>query len=379
MDRIYLDNAATTPLDPEVLDIMCKTLQNDFGNPSSTHSEGRKARALIEAARKSIASCIHASPSEIIFTSGGTESNNMALKCAVRDLHVKRIISSRLEHHCVSHTLTYLQRNHGTEVILLDNDEYGRIDLIQLEEYLANSPDKKLVSLMHANNEIGTVADIEAIGNLCRQYDALFHSDTVQTVGHFPLDVSKINIHFLTGTGHKIHGPKGSGFLYIRSGHILEPLIDGGSQEKNLRGGTENLHGIIGLAKSVELAVNHLPERRTYITGIKNYFIEQLKQHIQEVDFNGDLSEDSLYTVLNVSFPAHPKNEMLLLHLDIHGVSVSGGSACSSGADRGSHVIEALDKDPMRKAVRFSFSHHNTFEEVDKVVRMIRSIYYGKT
>lgn len=375
MERIYLDNAATTPLDPEVLDIMCKTLQNDFGNPSSTHAEGRKSRALIEAARKSIASSIHASASEIIFTSGGTESNNMALKCAVRDLHVKKIISSRIEHHCVSHTLAYLQKNYDTEIVLLDNDEYGRIDLAQLEEYLANSNEKTLVSIMHANNEIGTVADIDAIGELCRQYDALFHSDTVQTVGHFPLDVSKTFVHFLAGTGHKIHGPKGSGFLYIRSGHILAPLIDGGTQEKNLRGGTENLHGIIGLSKSVELAVSHLPERRTYISGIKNYFIEQLRKHVADVDFNGDISEDSLYTVLNVSFPAHSKNEMLLLHLDINGVAVSGGSACSSGADRGSHVIEALEKDPMRKAVRFSFSHHNTFEEVDKVIKMIKSIY----
>lgn len=375
MKRIYLDNAATTPIDQEVIDVMYDVMKSDFGNPSSIHTEGRKARALIELARKSVANSLNASISEIFFTSGGTESNNTALKCAVRDLNIKRIISTKIEHHCVGHSLGHLQRHSGVEVVLLDNCERGHIELQQLEDLLASSPVKTLVSIMHANNEIGTISDMYAIGELCKTYGAIYHSDTVQTIGHLPIDVTKVNIHFLSGAAHKIHGPKGAGFLYINSDNLIEPFIDGGSQEKNMRGGTENLHGIVGMAKSLELAIRHMEERKTYISEIKNYFIDQLKKDIPNVDFNGDTSENSLYTVLNVSFPEHPKNEMLLMNLDINGISASGGSACTSGAEKGSHVIAALNKEPFRKAVRFSFSHHNTFEEIDYVMEKLKSIY----
>ena len=375
MHRIYLDNAATTHIDQEVIDIMVDVMQTHYGNPSSIHTEGRKARTLIEVARKSVANALNASISEIYFTSGGTESNNTALKCAVRDLNIKRIISTKFEHHCVSHSLSHLQRHQGVEVVLLENCEKGNIDLAQLEELLALGNVKTLVSIMHANNEIGTISDMKAIGELCKQYNAIYHSDTVQTIGHLPIDVSQLNIHFLSGAAHKIHGPKGTGFLYINSDNLIEPFIDGGSQEKNMRGGTENLHGIVGMAKSLELAYQHMDERKTYITELKNYFIEQLKNNIPNIDFNGEIGENSLYTVLNVAFPEHPKNEMLLMNLDINGISASGGSACTSGAEKGSHVIAALNKDTFRKAVRFSFSHHNTFEEIDYVMQKLKMIY----
>lgn len=375
MNRIYLDNAATTPIDNDVLETMVEVMKSHFGNPSSIHTEGRKARALIETARKSVANMLNASISEIFFTSGGTESNNTAIKCAVRDLNIKRIISTKIEHHCVSHSLTHIQRHHGVEVMLLDNCDKGNVDLKQLEEMLANSTVKTLVSIMHANNEIGTISDMRVIGQLCQKYNAIYHSDTVQTIGHMVLDVTDLHIHFLSGAAHKIHGPKGSGFLYVNSDNLIEPFIDGGSQEKNMRGGTENLHGIVGMAKSMELAYQHLEERKTYITELKNYFIEQLRSNIPNIDFNGELGEKSLYTVLNVSFPEHPKNEMLLMNLDINGISASGGSACTSGAEKGSHVIAALNKETFRKAVRFSFSHHNTFEEIDYVMQKLMSIY----
>lgn len=375
MKRIYLDNAATTPIDQEVIDVMVDVMKTHYGNPSSIHTEGRKARALIEVARKSVANTLNASISEIFFTSGGTESNNTALKCAVRDLNIKRIISTKIEHHCVSHSLSHLQRHHEVEIALLENCEKGNVDMEQLEELLANGTSKTLVSIMHANNEIGTIADIKAIGELCKKYNAIFHSDTVQTIGHLPIDVTDIHIHFLSGAAHKINGPKGAGFLYINSDNLIEPFIDGGSQEKNMRGGTENLHGIVGMAKSLELACEHMDERKTYITELKNYFIEQLTNHIPNIEFNGETGENSLYTVLNASFPEHPKNEMLLMNLDINGISASGGSACTSGAEKGSHVIAALNKEPFRKAVRFSFSHHNTFEEIDYVMSKLKAIY----
>jgi len=376
MNRIYLDNAATTKMDSEVLEIMVDTMKSTYGNPSSTHTEGRKARALVESARKMVAQCLNASINEIFFTSGGTESNNTALKCAVRDLNIKRIISTKIEHHCVGHSLSHIQRRSGVEVILLDNDSDGHISLNQLEQYLAGSQVKTMVSIMHANNEIGTVSNMYAIGELCKKYGAIYHSDTVQTIGHFPIDVSRIHIHFLSGAAHKIHGPKGAGFLYVNSDNLIEPYIDGGSQEKNMRGGTENLHGIVGMAKSFELAVKYMEERSVYISQLKKYFIEQFQKTNLKVEFNGDINDQSLYTVLNVSFPEHPKNEMLLFNLDIQGISASGGSACTSGAEKGSHVIAALNKDPFRRAVRFSFSHHNTFKEIDIVIEKLKKIYH---
>ncbi len=372
--RVYFDNAATTPVAPEVLETMFSALKNNWGNPSSIHAEGRAARSMIEAARKTVAQCLCASTAEIFFTSGGTESNNMALKCSVRDLGVRRIISSPTEHHCGTHTLEFLEK-HGTEVVWLNVDALGRPDMAQLEQLLAepNAP-KTLVSLMFANNEIGTMIDFQAVSQLCQAHGALFHSDTVQAIGHFPIDVSKTKVHFLSGAAHKFHGPKGVGFIYINSESPLKPYIDGGAQERNMRGGTENFAGIVGLARALELAVAELPEREAHIRAVRQHLAERLRAEFPDVQFNGNWNGGSLYTVLNVAFPPNPKNELLLLSLDIAGVSCSGGSACSSGSEKGSHVLEAIGADPARKSIRFSFSHYNTVEEADFVVEKLKGI-----
>ncbi len=370
---VYFDNAATTPMDPEVIETMTDCMQRYFGNPSSIHSEGRKARALIEDARKKIARILNASIGEIFFTSGGTESNNMALKCAVRDLGVQKIISSATEHHCVLHTLEALKKQQNIEAIFLNVDQKGRVDLRQLENLLQDKGKKTLVSLMHANNEIGTLLPLEQVSGLCLSYGALFHSDTVQTVGHFPIDVAKTKINFLSGAAHKFHGPKGVGFIYINGDSMIAPFIDGGAQERNMRGGTENLYGIAGLAKALEMATEHSDERRSRILRVKNYLRDRLLETFDDVCFNGD-ERNSLYTVLSASFPPSPKTEVLLFNLDINGVCASGGSACSSGAEQGSHVLKAVGADPERKTVRFSFSHYNTMEEADYVVEKLKTI-----
>lgn len=373
--RVYFDNAATTAISEEVIDAMLPALRQLYGNPSSIHAEGRAARAALESARKTVAQCIGAGTGEIFFTSGGTESNNMAIKCAVRDLGVQRIISSPTEHHCGTHAIETVQKVKGVEVIWLPVDERGRIDYHALETALAHSEGKKtLVSLMHANNEVGTMTDIARVSELCRQYDALFHSDTVQTVGHFPVNVQEIPVNFLSGAAHKFHGPKGVGFIYINPQTPIKPFIDGGAQERNMRGGTENVYGIIGMAKALELACNEMNARTEHILDVRNYLKDRLLEEFEDVHFNGDWDGSSLYTVLNVSFPPSPKNEILLLSLDIAGVSCSGGSACSSGSEKGSHVLEAIGADPGRKSIRFSFSHYNTREEVDYVVEKLKSI-----
>jgi len=373
--RVYFDNAATTAISEEVIETMLPVLRNLYGNPSSIHAEGRAARAALETARKTVAQSIGAGTGEIFFTSGGTESNNMAIKCAVRDLGVQRIISSPTEHHCGTHAIEMVQKIKGTEVVWLPVDACGRIDYAVLETELAASGDKKtLVSLMHANNEIGTMIDLEKVSALCKQYGALFHSDTVQTVGHFPIDVQKTPLNFMSGAAHKFHGPKGVGFIYINPETPIKPFIDGGAQERNMRGGTENVYGIIGLAKALELACTEMEARSNYITDIRNYLKERLLQTFDNIQFNGDLEGDSLYTVLNVAFPPSPKNELLLLSLDIAGISCSGGSACSSGSEKGSHVLEAIQADPARKSIRFSFSHYNTRDEVDFVVEKLKGI-----
>jgi cysteine desulfurase len=380
VQRVYLDNAATTPISDEVIDVMLTAMRGNYGNPSSIHAEGRNARALIEAARRTVAQSIGASPSEIFFTSGGTESNNMALKRSVLDLGVRRIVSSRIEHHCGLHSMEALEREQGVEVVWLKLDELGRIDYQELEEVLSGDPQvKTLVSLMHANNEIGTMIDLERVSAICRQSNALFHSDTVQTIGHFPIDVQQTPVHFLSGSAHKIHGPKGAGFIYINPESPLKPYIDGGTQERNMRAGTENVYGIIGLATALELATHHLEARKSHIEGLKRHLQQRLKETIPDLKFNGDVDGNSLYTVLSVLFPPSPKNELLLLSLDIAGVSASGGSACTSGSEKGSHVLEAIGTDPGGKAVRFSFSHYNTMEEVDFTVDKIRKILLGST
>lgn len=373
--RVYFDNAATTPISEEVISAMLPVLRGQFGNPSSIHAEGRTVRAVIEAARKTVAQAIGASTSEIFFTSGGTESNNMAIKCAVRDLGVQRIISSPTEHHCGLHTIETVEKTSGVEVVWLSVDGRGCIDYQALESELANSGGKKtLVSLMHANNEIGTMIDLDRVAGLCQQHGALFHTDSVQTIGHFPINVQRTPVHFLAGAAHKFHGPKGVGFIYIRADAPIKPFIDGGGQERNMRGGTENVYGIVGLAKALEFAVAQMEERTAQILDVRNYMKTRLMDTLEDIQFNGDHDGHCLYTVLSTSFPPSPKNEMLLFNLDIAGVSCSGGSACSSGAEKGSHVLEAIGADPTRKSVRFSFSHYNTREEVDAVVEKLKGV-----
>jgi cysteine desulfurase len=370
--RVFFDNAATTSLDEAVIEVMINAMRNNNGNPSSIHAEGRNARAAVEQARKQVAKLLNASIGEIFFTSGGTESSNMVLKRAVSDLGVRRIISSRTEHHCVLHSLDALANE--VEIVFVDQDEAGHIQLAHLEALLQNKTHKTLVSLMHANNEVGTLLDLDAVSELCQTYDALFHSDTVQTMGFYPIDLVKTKMNFLTGSAHKFHGPKGIGFVYINKANQIHPMIDGGAQERNMRGGTENLYGIIGLAKAMELAFEHMDERREQITQVRNYFAEQLKANFDDIEFNGDPFGQGHYKVLSVSFPGSDKADLLLLNLDIAGISVSGGSACSSGADAGSHVLEALKGNSDRKTIRFSFSHTNTLEEIDFTINKLKEI-----
>lgn len=371
MQRIFLDNASTTPLDPQVIEVMTAAMRELYGNPSSIHAEGRKARAAIEQARKTVANRLGASIGEIFFTSGGTESSNMVLKGAVRDLGVRRIISSRIEHHCVLHSVEALEKYAGIEVAWMQLDAKGRVDMQHLEELLQSGTAKTLVSLMHANNEIGTMIDLYAVGSLCRQHGALFHSDTVQTIGYYPFNLSELPIDFITGSAHKFFGPKGTGFVYINGDNMLHPFIDGGGQERNMRGGTENTPGIVGLAKALDLACEHMDARRAHIESLRSALRTRIEAAFPAACFYGD-PDDGHFKLLNVGFPPSPKTELLLLNLDIAGISVSGGSACTSGADAGSHVVDALGGEPGWKAVRFSFSHSNTMEEVDVVMGKLR-------
>ncbi|MFT4760677.1 MAG: cysteine desulfurase [Saprospiraceae bacterium] len=371
--RVFLDNAATTPMSEEVIQAMLPIMRENYGNPSSIHACGRKVRAKIEECRKIVANYIGASIGEIFFTSGGTESNNMALKCAVRDLAVTRIISNPLEHHCVLHSLQTLERE-GIQLDLVRVDDRGRIDYDHLQELLANSDKKTLVSLMHANNEIGTKQNLDRISVMCQEYNALFHSDTVQTMGHFPISVEETKISFLSGSAHKFHGPKGVGFIYINGDNLLKPFIEGGAQERNMRGGTENVIGIVGLAKAFQLTCDNMSERKTYIENLRNYMKAQLTEKFEDIQFNGDHDGDYLYTVLSTSFPPSPKAELLLLSLDIAGISASGGSACSSGAEKGSHVLMGINAGVDRKTIRFSFSHYNKKEDIDFLIDKLKRL-----
>lgn len=369
MNRIYFDNAATTALDSQVLDAMLPYMTTHFGNPSSIYSYGRETRLAIETARKSVASLLNAHPGEIFFTSGGTESNNTAILSAIRDLGCTHIITSPIEHHAVLHTVEHYDKMDLVTSSYVKILPSGHVDLESLEALLEEHREERcLVSLMHANNEIGNLLPIEAVGEICKKYNAIFHSDCVQTVGHYPIDLRNTPVHFISGAGHKFHGPKGVGILYINDNVKIQPLIYGGGQERNMRAGTENLYGIIGFAKALELAMAEYEKDSAYILGLKQYMQEQLQQKIKGVGFNGDVEGQSLYTVLSVSFAKNEKTEMILFNLDMKGICVSGGSACSSGADIGSHVIRAIHNDPNRVTVRFSFSKHNTKEEVDSVV-----------
>ncbi len=374
MQRIYLDNAATTALDPQVLEVMMPYLTQKFGNPSSIYSYGRETRLAIETSRKSVAKILNAHPAEIFFTSGGTESSNTAITAAIRDLGCKHIITSPIEHHATLHTVEYLQHSGEAALSYVKVNADGHIDLEDLEKLLAGSIEKSLVTLMHANNEIGNLLDIHAVGNLCKKYSAIFHSDTVQTVGHYPFDLRNTPVHFITGAAHKFNGPKGVGILYINENVSIKPYIHGGSQERNMRAGTENLYGIVGFAKALELATLYHEKDSAAVEGLKRYMAEQLTQHLPDVYFNGDSFGKSLYTVLNVSFPKTEKSEMMLFNLDINNICASGGSACTSGADQGSHVIRAINNNPNRIAVRFSFAKTNTKEEIDIVVNKLKEL-----
>lgn len=374
MNRIYFDNAATTALDPQVLEAMMPYLTEKFGNPSSIYSYGRESRLAIETARKTVAKILNAHPAEIFFTSGGTEASNTAITAAVRDLGCKHIITSKLEHHATLHTVENLHCNGEVELSYVKLLPNGHIDLEDLDNLLANATQKTLVTLMHANNEIGNITDITAVGNNCKKYGAIFHSDTVQTVGHYPFDLRNTPVHFITGAGHKFHGPKGVGILYVNENVKIKPFINGGSQERNMRAGTENVYGIVGFAKALQMATENHDNHGSYIKELKLYMMQQLQQAIPSVTFNGDLLGSSLYTVLNASFPKTERSEMLLFNLDINHICASGGSACTSGADAGSHVIRAINNNPNQVAVRFSFCHSNTKEEVDTVVEKLKDM-----
>lgn len=374
MQRIYFDNAATTALDPQVLEAMMPYLTEKYGNPSSIYSYGRETRLAVETARKSVAKILNAHPAEIFFTSGGTESSNTAIQASVRDLGCRHIITSPIEHHAVTHTVEHLDNMDVVKVSYVKLLPNGHIDLDNLEELLAASEEKTLVSLMHANNEIGNMLDIHAVGELCKLYNAIFHSDTVQTVGHFPFDLRKTPVHFITGAGHKFHGPKGVGILYINENVRIKPFVHGGAQERNMRAGTENVYGIVGFAKALELATANYEADSAHIGTLKYYMHDELKKHIRGVGFNGDVLGRSLYTVLSASFPKTEKSEMILFNLDINNICASGGSACTSGAEQGSHVIRAINNNPNQVTVRFSFCKHNTKEEVDAVIEKLKTL-----
>lgn len=374
--HVYFDNAATTPMAPEVIEVMTTMITKLHGNPSSIHKDGREVKTEIEKARKLVASILNCSPGEIVFTSGGTEADNMALRCSVDALNITHAITSPIEHHAVLHTLEELQQRGKIKLTMVNILKNGHIDLVHLEEILVSNPGS-LVSLMHANNEIGNLLDIDKVSALCEHYNAIFHSDTVQTVGHYPIDLKKTKIHFLTCAAHKLNGPKGVGFIYINSNVRINPFITGGTQERNMRGGTENVYGIVGLAKALEIASNEMPLQTKYITSLRTYMMEQLRLNFPEVCFNGDADGQSSYLVLNVRFPPSPVNEMMLFKLDIEGISASGGSACSSGSNIGSHVLAALEVPDTCSNVRFSFGKCNTREEIDFVIQKLKEMLHA--
>ncbi|RYE25444.1 MAG: cysteine desulfurase [Sphingobacteriales bacterium] len=376
MRRIYFDNAATTSLDPRVLEAMMPYLTEKFGNPSSIYSYGRETKMAIEAARKSVSRILNCAPGEIFFTSGGTESSNTAINASVRDLGCKHIITSSIEHHATLHTVENMEKYGLAKVSFVKLDAKGHIDLNHLEELLAGSTEKTLITLMHANNEIGNLLKVKAVGELAAKYNAIFHSDMVQTIGHYPIDLQVLNVHFVSAAGHKFHGPKGVGMLYVNENIRINPFLSGGAQERNMRAGTENLYGIVGFAKALELATEGYENDSNHIKELKQYMADKIQQMFPGAQLNGDSNGSCLYTVLSVAFPRNDKSDMLLFNLDMAGICVSGGSACSSGANSVSHVIKALYNGHSQDLVpiRFSFSRHNTKEEVDEVVEKLKEL-----
>jgi len=374
--KVYLDNAATTQIDPEVIEVMLPIIKEGFGNPSSIHSFGRESRSLVEKARKNVARHLNCNPGEIFFTSGGTEADNMAIRCGMMDLGINHAITSKIEHHAVGHTLEDLSSKGLIKLSYVNLDEKGNIDFNHLEELLKTNQ-RSFVSLMHANNEIGNLIPLKTVAEICEKYNAIFHSDTVQTMAHYSFDLKAINIHFITGAAHKFHGPKGNGFLYINENIKVKPLIFGGGQERNMRAGTENVYGIVGLSKAMDVSYSDLENHRKHIESLKLRMISSLKDAIPGVEFNGESAniENSLYTVLNVLFPQTDIGEMLFYNLDIMGVASSGGSACSSGSNLGSHVLRNIGSDMSRPSLRFSFSRFNTIEEIDYTINQLRSLF----
>ncbi len=374
-NRIYLDNAATTPLDAEVLENMIHVMREFYGNPSSTHAHGRKVKGLLEEARGKIAKMLHCQPSEIFFTSGGTEADNLAIRSSVKNLGVKHIITSPIEHHAVLHTIEELAHEGKIEMHLVKLTQNGHVDLEDLQQLLAKTGPQTLVSLMHANNEIGNLLDIEKTGQIVHAAGALFHCDTVQTMGHYAFNLGEGHVDFIAAGAHKFNGPKGVGFIYINKKNRLKPMITGGAQEREMRGGTENVYGIIGMAHALEICYRDLEKKKAQISGLRSLMMEELKKNIPEVQFNGDAEGNCLYTVLSVSLPANESGNMLLFNLDIAGISASTGSACSSGSNTGSHVINALNPGSDRTTIRFSFGKYNTAEEIKKTVETLKTWY----
>ena len=375
---VYLDNAATTALDPEVLEAMLPFYKEFYGNPSSQHEMGRKAKSAIEEARKTIAKLINASQGEIVFTSCGTESNNTILKCAVRDLGVKHIFTTPIEHHCVLHTLEYLAETDKIKITIIPVDSDGRVNIQYLERQLSLINEKSLVSIIHANNEVGTMSDIDAIAYICNKYDVLYHADTVQSFAHYTFDVKKTPINFLSASAHKFHGPKGVGFFYMKGATKVHSFIHGGGQERGFRAGTENVAGIVGMAHAAKIAYEHLDEDKQHILGLKNYLKEEIKKALPAVEFNGVVEDEgALFTVLSLSLPQHPSGSLLLFKLDMQGIYVSGSSACSSGASVGSHVLASMGKTADRIPLRCSFSKFNKKSDIDTLVKAIKVLYKG--
>lgn len=372
--KIYFDNAATTPIDSEVFEAMVPVLRDDFGNPSSSHAFGRKVKAHIEVSRRQIAKLLNVSPAEITFTSGGTEADNMAIRSSVNHLGVKTIITSKIEHHAVLHTVEELSEKGLIKLIFVQLLPNGHVDLSHLESLLKENSNV-LVSLMHGNNEVGNLLDIEKVSKLCRENHALFHCDTVQTMAHYTFDFQKLDLDFAVGAAHKFNGPKGVGFLYHNKRNRIKPLITGGSQERELRAGTENVYGIVGLAKALEVAYRDMDKKSQHIKSIKQYFIEQVKKRFPSIKFNGDAEGNSLYTVLSLAFPPELSNDILLFSFDLHGIAVSGGSACTSGSNTGSHVIRGIGQNLDCAPVRFSFGKYNSIEEVDYALNYIATLF----
>ena len=379
MSTIYLDNAATTKVREEIVDTISSIIKNEYGNPSSTHSYGRSSKSLIESSRKEIADILNVKTSEIIFTSGGTEGDNMIIRNCVNNLGVSHIITTKIEHHAVTHTIDDLIESNNIKVSYVKVSKSGDVDLNNLEEILKRSDEKSLVSLMHINNEIGNITDIQLVSKICQKYNSLFHSDTVQSIGHYDLDFNELGLDFFVASAHKFHGPKGVGFAFVKKNTQLGSFITGGMQEKGFRAGTESVHNIYGMSEALKISLNNLSKEKQYVSEIKSYFISKISNEIENIKFNGnsaDLSK-STYTLVNVLLPVDKKTGgLFMFKLDMKGIACSKGSACQSGSDNGSHVLNEIQnkEDNCKISLRFSFSIYNTKDEIDYTVKEIKNL-----